>query len=91
MQKCINKGQFNCIQFTKENRDESLGILEPNLNRKHVFIRGYDEYCTVEFSNGDINSYFYNDWYVIECMSWDFISYRHCTDYEFHEQYKLVE
>jgi hypothetical protein len=46
IKKCIRKEHLDCIQFTKDNQDEILKILEPNLDGEHIFIKEEtDKYC----------------------------------------------
>ncbi len=46
IKKCIRKEHLDCIQFTKDNQDEILKILEPNLDGERIFIKEEtDKYC----------------------------------------------
>lgn len=89
MQECIRKELLDCIQFTKENRDEFLKVMEPQLDGKKIFIAD-DDYvrCTIQVLGYGIHYYFYNSWYVLD---WVEGTWCHYTDKQFHENFKLVE
>ena len=87
--KCIRKEQFECVQFTKENRDEILRTLEPYLNGKNIFIKYDDDIrCAIEKLGYGIHYYFYNDWYVFD---WDGSTWKSYTDEEFKAMFELVK
>lgn len=48
--KCVRKEQFECVQFTKENRDEILRTLEPCLNGK-IFLLNMMMIYVVQLKN----------------------------------------
>lgn len=85
---CIRKEQFECVQFTKENRDEILQTLEPYLNGKNIFIKYDDIRCAIEKLGYGIYYYFYNDWYIFD---WDESTWKSYTDEEFKAMFEIVE
>lgn len=87
--KCVSKEQFECVQFTKENRDEILRTLEPCLNGKNIFIKYDDDIrCAIEKLGYGIHYYFYNDWYVFD---WDEGTRTRYTDTQFKEEFEIVD
>ena len=90
MQKCVKKEKFDCIQFTKENRDEFLKIMEPRLDGKRVFItEDNDRYCSVKHWRSYSVCYFYHHWYVLG-EDGDYLWNRYSPE-DFQEMFKLVE
>ena len=88
--KCVSKQQYECIRFTKENRDEVLKILEPNIDGEHIFIEeDNDRYCLVEHLGWYRVYYFYNHWYVLGLE--DYNTWSRYTDEEFKEEFELLE
>ena len=60
IKKCIRKEHLDCIQFTKDNQDEVLKILE------HIFIKEEtNKYCLIEHLGWCKVYYYYNHWYVL--------------------------
>ena len=87
--KCVSKEQYECIQLTKENRDEVLKIFEPNIDNEHIFIKeDNNRYCLVEHLGWHKTYYFYNHWYILRLEDYMWSCY---TDKEFKEEFELVD
>lgn len=90
IKKCIRKEHLDCIQFTKENRDEFLKIMEPNLDDEHIFIKEEtDRYCLIEHLGWCKAYYYYNHWYVLGADG-DYLWNQYSPE-DFQEMFKLVE
>jgi hypothetical protein len=92
MQECTVKEPRRCIWFTKENKDELLKIEEPNIYKDNYDfqIRETDEYICIDYCGLYKIFYYYNHWYVEECLDYDYPRFQKYSDKDFKETYNIV-
>jgi hypothetical protein len=91
IKECISKNKLRCIYFTKENKDELLKEVEPNIyNNKYDFLtRETDDYICIDFCGAYKTFYYYNHWYVEEEHDYEYPKFYCYLKEEFNDKYNL--